>query len=338
MGLIDEAVHAGAREEMACQLIGLPVRTLQRWRDVPEDRRCGPRTRPSNALSVGEEQAIVTMMTSPEYCNLSPKQIVPRLADQGTYVGSESTLYRLLRKNGLQHHRGRARHPKKREIPSHLASGANQVWCWDITYLPTTTRGVFYYLYMLIDVFSRKIMAAEVHDHELGDIAADVMTRACAAHDVATTGLVLHSDNGSPMKASTMLATLRHLGVVASFSRPSVKNDNAYAERLFGTLKYRPGYPGHFTSLEAARAWVAGFLAWYNDEHKHSSIRYVTPSERHDGRDVAILGARARVYSRARRRRPERWTRATRDWSPTGPVAINKPLGRQVRHQPAGAD
>lgn len=338
MALLREAVAAGAREERACEVVGIDVRTLQRWRRAPDDRRHGPKTKPRNALSARERDTVIEIMTSPEHCDLSPKQVVPKLADAGVYVASESTMYRLLRAAELQRHRGRARAPQKREIPSHLATGPHQVWCWDITYLPTTVRGQFVYLYMMIDVYSRKIMASEVHDHELADTAAEVMTRACATHGVDPAGLVLHSDNGSPMKGATMLATLQYLGVVASFSRPSVKNDNAYAERLFGTLKYRPGYPGRFATLEAARAWVTRFVAWYNGEHRHSAIRYVTPDERHDGRDIAILAERTRVYEKARRRAPARWSAEIRDWSPAGPVQVNNPRKKTAPEAPMNHD
>lgn len=147
---------------------------------------------------------------------------------------------------------------------------------------------------------------------------------------VNVNGLVLHSDNGGPMKGSTMLATLQRLGVVPSFSRPGVSDDNPFSEALFRTMKYRPGYPGKpFASIEQARAWVTGFVGWYNNSHRHSGIRFVTPDERHSGRDVDILARRAAVYEQARRRRPERWAGSTRNWTPVGAVYLN-PQQRDV--------
>lgn len=164
------------------------------------------------------------------------------------------------------------------------------------------------------------------------DIAATLIERATREQQVSRDALVLHADNGGPMKGSTMLATLHKLGVLASFSRPRVSDDNPYAEALFRTLKYRPGYPRKpFATIDAARAWVAGFVAWYNREHLHSAIRYVTPDTRHAQRDTAILAARHRVYRAAQARTPSRWTAQTRNWNPVGPVALN-PINAESRH------
>ena len=244
LGLIDEAVAAGARRGAASRCAGLSHRSLQRWEraEVGDDGRAGPRTKPANALSAAERKAVIAIVNLPEYRDLPPKQVVPRLADAGHYCASESTIYRILRTEAQLAHRGRA----------------------------------------------------------------------------------LHSDNGGPMRGSTMLATLQHLGIVASFSRPSVSDDNPYIESLFRTLKYRPGYPHKpFETIEQARAWVTGFVAWYNAEHRHSGIRFVTPDERHDGREHAVLANRVRVYERARRKNPNRWSCATRNWSPTAAVFLN---------------
>lgn len=326
LALVNEAVAAGARPVRACDQLGLSLRCVQRWR-VPgrdDDRRCGRRTKPTNSLSEAERREILATVNSVEYCDLSPKQIVPRLADEGRYLGSESTMYRILRAEDQLAHRGRAAAPTRHTVKEHVATAPNQVWSWDITYLRTALNGSFYYLYLVEDVWSRKIVGWAVHDEESMDLAARLIREACARTGVDVNGLVLHSDNGGPMKGSTMLATLQRLGVVPSFSRPHVSDDNPFSEALFRTLKYRPGYPRKpFATLEQARAWVAGFVAWYNDEHRHSAIRYVTPAQRHSGHDVAILAARAVVYERARRRRPERWTRTTRDWTPIGPVYLN---------------
>lgn len=314
--LIDEAVASGARLEKACEIVGLPVRTIQRWRDgCGGDLRCGPRSEPPNKLSAAERESIIAVATSPEFRDSSPSQIVPQLADRGVYIASESSFYRTLRDEQLDAHREPSAPRTPRPRPQHEADGPNQVWSWDITFLLAAVRGTFYRLYMLEDVWSRKIVGWAVHESESNEIAAQLFVETCRAMELDPAGLVLHSDNGGPMKGSTMLATLQRLGVIPSFSRPSVSDDNAFIESLFRTLKYRPSYPsGAFTSIEAARAWVAEFVAWYNTEHLHSGISFVTPDARHAGADEAILAHRREVYARARQRHPERWSRGTRRW------------------------
>lgn len=324
--MIEAAVDAGARREQACGVVGLAQRTVERWReaDVGDDRRAGPRTRPANALTATERAKVLDVVNSPEYRDLPPKQVVPRLADEGRYIGSESTIYRLLRAAGQDAHRGRAKARSARKVDEHLATGANQVWSWDITYLLSSVRGRFFYLYLVEDVWSRRIVGFEVHAEESMLASAALVRATCAAENVDPNGLVLHSDNGGPMKGSTMLATLQHLGIVPSFSRPSVSDDNPFIESLFRTLKYRPEYPHKpFETIEAAQAWVAAFVAWYNTEHRHSGIRFVTPNERHFGRENEVLAKRVRVYEAARRRHPNRWSRRTRNWTPAPAVFLN---------------
>ena len=176
----------------------------------------------------------------------------------------------------------------------------------------------------LISLVSRKIVGWAVHREESSHEAAALFLAACAAEHVAAHGIVLHADNGSPMKGATMLCTLQRLGVLPSFSRPGVSNDNAFSEALFRTLKYVPAYPRQpFADLAAARAWVSAFVAWYNTQHLHSAIRFVTPAERHAGGDTARLQARARVYDRAQQRTPLRWSGRTRDWTPIAAVHLN---------------
>jgi len=258
---------------------------------------------------------MIEIATSQRFRDLSPKQIVPLLADEGIYIASESSFYRVLREAAMLHHRAASAAPVARPRPDHAATGPNMVWSWDITYLRTAVRGVFYRLYMIVDIWSRKIVGWEVHEEERTELAAELFVRACDESGVDPAGLVFHADNGGPMKGSTMLATLQRLGAVPSFSRPRVSDDNPFSESLFRTLKYRPGYPSKpFASLEDARRWVAGFVAWYNHEHLHSGIGFVTPADRHAGRDIAILEGRRRVYLRAARRRPERWTNEPRRW------------------------
>lgn len=323
--LIDEAVAAGARREPACEALGLSGRTVERWRGGQvEDERHGPKSTPGNQLSDEEQRKFVSISNSGEYRNLSPKQIVPRLADEGHYLGSESTLYRLLRAAGMMKHRGRAKAPVKRTKAEHSATGPHQLWSWDITYMRAVVPGTFFYLYLVLDVWSRKIVGWEVHEHENDELSSALMLRIAKELGISLARLVLHSDNGGPMKGATMVATLQNLGVIQSFSRPSVSDDNPYSEALFRTMKYKPGYPSSpFATLEEARSWVTGFVLWYNTEHLHSGIRYVTPEMRHSGLDLAVLKNRSVVYERARRRHPERWTRSTRNWSHIETVMLN---------------
>lgn len=327
LGLLDEAVAAGARHSRACEVLGLDPRTVQRWRarGIGDDCRAGPLQKPRNALSARERAKILEIANSPEFRDQSPKQIVPKLADQGEYVGSESSFYRVLREQGQVQHREPSRPPTARHRPNaYVATGPNQVWSWDITYLRGPIKGTFFRLYLIVDVWSRKIVGHSVHEEESAAFAAALITQACDQECIAEEQLALHSDNGGPMKGATMLATLQQLGVVPSFSRPAVSNDNPFSEALFRTAKYRPEFPSKpFESLEAARAWVDAFVRWYNTEHLHSAISFTIPADRHSGRDVAILAQRAEVYRSARRRHPERWSGATRDCSRVETVTLN---------------
>ena len=240
-------------------------------------------------------------------------------------------MYRVLRAEQLLAHRGRAKAPVRRTVCAHVATGPDQVWSWDITYLTTPVRGIFLYLYLMMDVWSRKVVGAAVHDVESADLAAALFREPCRTHGVDPRGIVLHADNGGPMKGATMLATLHRLGITPSFSRPRVSDDNPFSEALFKTLKYCPAYPegGRFTGLEAARAWVEKFVEWYNNVHLHSGINFVTPASRHHAKDQAILDQRKVVYESARQLNPGRWTKETRNWSRPNIVELNP--GRKTK-------
>jgi putative transposase len=324
--LIDEATHSGARLEAAVDAVGLSIRTFQRWnlQDDGADRRQGPVAEPANKLAPAERQNILDIANSSAFRDLSPKQIVPQLADQGIYVASESSFYRVLKDAELITHREPSRPATSRKPKEHVATGPCQVWSWDITYLKSPILGQFFYLYMIMDVWSRKIVASTVFLKESNDYSARLFLKACIRLGINPEGLVLHSDNGGPMKGATMLATLQRLGVVPSFSRPQVSDDNPYSEALFRTMKYRPGYPSRpFPSLAAAQTWVDGFVDWYNTEHLHSSIRFVTPDDRHFGRERAILANRRNLYEKARLKNPNRWSKNIRNWEPVETVYLN---------------
>jgi transposase InsO family protein len=326
VALVDEAVAAGARLESACNELGIDARTVQRWRLDPDgdDSRRGPKTRPANALTEAEEKDVLSLLNSQEFVELTPHQVVAKLADMNIYKVSERTMYRVLKRNRLQAHRGRTR-PRTHHRPAeHCATGPREVWSWDITYLRSPIKGTFWLLYMVVDVWSRKVVAARVHDHESDQLAAALINDACEREGIDRAGLVVHSDNGPAMKGQTLLAKMQVLGIVPSFSRPRVSDDNPFSEALFRTMKYRPDYPdGPFVSVDAAQAWVDGFVRWYNEDHQHSGIRFVTPAQRHDGTDIALLANRHQVYTEARKRLPHRWVGKTRDWSHIAIVRLN---------------
>lgn len=333
---------AGACLERACDGLGLSPRTLQRWRAVAGLRADGRaaaaqgRT-PANRLSENERQAILTLVNQPAFADRPPSQIVPALADQGVYLASESTFYRVMKAANQVRHRGQARAPTHRRPDPLTATAPNQVWSWDITYLATTVKGMFFYLYLFLDVFSRKIVGWEVFTSESAEQAATVLAQAYHREEVRPATLVLHADNGGPMKGATMLATLQRLGVMPSFSRPSVSDDNPFSEALFKTLKYHPGAPSQpFTSLEVARQWVAGFVAWYNETHRHSALPFVTPGQRHRGEDPALLDLRRQLYAAARARHPERWSGPIRHWEPVSAVCLNpgQPRKQETKNTP----
>ena len=323
--LIEEAVVAGARLAPACGMLGLSVRTLQRWRHKPVDGRPeASLASPANKLSAAEREAVLLAINQPGYASLTPHQIVPKLADAGVYLASESTFYRVMKEAGQGSQRGRCRIAKRRPLTTHRADGPNQVWVWDITWLPTTVKGRYFYWYMFKDVYSRKLVIGDVYEAETSELAARLLDKACLREKTAGKPLVLHSDNGAAMKGVTMLAAMQDLGVVSSFSRPRVSNDNAYAEALFRTAKYCPMWPERpFEALEDARLWVQKFTGWYNEEHRHSGLKYVTPAQRHNGQCEALLARRRTLYAEAKARNPNRWTADVRNWKIEDAVFLN---------------
>ena len=326
--LINEARASGSRLSPACEVLGISARTYQRWTkggSITEDQRpIVNRPAPKNKLTKEEREKLIETANSPEFADLPPSQIVPKLADRGEYIASESTFYRTLKEEKMAAHRGRNREPVKRNPPTHIATSPNEVWTWDITWLNADIKGRYFKLYLVVDMFSRLIVAFEVWESERAEYAENLIRRGVLSQEIQGRPLVLHSDNGSPMKAATFLATLERLGIQSSFSRPRVSNDNPYSESLFKTMKYCPKYPSNgFLSLQEAREWVQRFVKWYNYDHLHSGINFITPYHRHYGLDKKIMANRIRVYEEAKNRNPERWSRDTRDWSLPKYVALN---------------
>lgn len=322
-----EAQAAGARQHKACKIVGISTKTYQRWQaaETQMDGRLIAKHQPKNKLTDQERQQIIQLVNTPEYADLPPCQIVPKLADKGQYIASESTFYRVLKAHKQLAHRQKSRPRRSLSKPKALSANApNQVYTWDITYLPTLVKGVFLYLYMVMDLYSRKIVGWQVHDEERSALSADLLTDIYHRENIKPDQVTLHSDNGSPMKGATMLATLQHLGVIPSFSRPSVSNDNPYSESLFKTLKYRPNYPEKpFSDLQEARVWTQKFVQWYNEQHQHSSIQFITPAQRHAGNDPILLAKRRQVYEAAKQRFPHRWSGEIRNWQPVQVVHLN---------------
>jgi len=290
---------------------------------------------PTNKLSDSEVSEILLVCNQSEYSSLPPSQIVPRLADKGVYLASESTFYRVLRDNNQLTHRGRAKEPRYTKVlTTHIADAPKQLWSWDITYLASFVKGQFYYLYLFEDLFSRKIVGYEVYEQESGELAAQLLQRIviseqCINNPVA---VVLHSDNGAPMKSQTFKAKMEEMGIDSSYSRPRVSNDNPFSESLFRTLKYCPMWPSNgFKSLVEARLWVKKFVNWYNNMHRHSQIGFVTPAQKHRGEDVLLMVNRRDIYEAAKLRNPSRWSGNIRNWKAITEVTLNPEKQQEIK-------
>ena len=328
----------GCCQPVACDEVQISLRTFRRWtreRHINADQRSiVKRPVPKNKLSEREQQAILDTCNMTRFASLPPSQIVPILLDEGIYLGSESSYYRVLMQHGQLNHRGRSLAPKNVAKPtSYTACSSNEVWSWDITYLASMVKGQFYSLYLFEDIISRKIVGYEVHNEECGNQAAQLLQRCKLREQCLNIPLVLHSDNGAPMKAQTMKAKMEELGVQASYSRPRVSDDNPYSEALFRTLKYRPNWPSSgFASLESARDWVHNFVDWYNNKHRHSKLNFVTPAQRHRGEDKVILAKRKVVMEQAKKANEIRWAGDVRNCEVEGPVSLN-PEKENVKEQ-----
>lgn len=282
---------------------------------------------PAHKLSDDERSKIMAVCHSLEFASSPPSRIVPALADLGVYIASESSFYRILREEKEQNHRGRSNPPRKLKPPRfHIATRSCQVWTWDVTWLKGPAKGIFFYLYLILDIYSRKIVGWEVWDDETGEKAVMLVKKAVLREGCSDELKVLHADNGAIQKSSTLRVKLEDLGVEASYSRPRVSDDNPYSESLFRTCKYRPDFPVKgFETLSEARQWVYMFVRWYNYIHLHSGIQFVTPADKHDGKDKEILDKRVEIYEKAKAENPARWTGRTRCWEPVSMVKLNPP-------------
>lgn len=261
-------------------------------------------------MSIDEEQRVVEVMCSPENVDISPTQIYWRMIDLDEYLCSIRQIYRILAKRKLTGDR-RGRHNKKQrhKKPRLVARAPNSVWCWDITVLRGPDKGIKYYLYTFIDLFSRKIVAWSLHTRESEGHVRKIIKQACKANGITSEQLVLHADRGSVMVAGSVEELLHDLGVAKSHSRPRVSNDNAFMESHYKTLKYQPDYPDRFASIQQARTWCRKFFAWYNHEHYHQGIGYHHPADVHDGTYKAIDEKRQATLDAAHRANPQRFSK-----------------------------
>jgi len=329
--LISEAVLNGARLFKACEVLEISTRTYNRWNDsdYTDKRKGAPKTIPRK-LSEAEKDIIEKTSCSTKFVDSNPYEIVAQLLDEGIYIASVRSFYRVLKDRGLIKHRGKERPPRNiSKPPELLATGPDQVYSWDITWMKSEVKGMFYYAYIVMDVWSRKIVGWEVHNRESQDLSSEMFIR--LKSKLRLDGVLLHSDNGNPMRGSTILSTLQQLGVSPSFSRPRVSDDNPYSEALFKTLKYKINYPKFFKSLSESRSWIADFVDWYNTDHMHSGIGMITPEQRHSGKSDRIMAKRNRVMLKALNQNPSRWSNKIKNWNNIKDVYLNPSEETKIR-------
>ena len=309
----------------ACRALGVSRSTFYR-RTRPAPGRRQPRPTPARALSEAERQRVGDTLASSRFVDRAPAEVVATLLDEGRYLCSERTMYRILGANHpVKDRRNQRVHPQYGK-PELVATAPNQVWSWDITRLRGPQTWSYYYLYVLLDLFSRYAVGWMVADRENSVLAQTLIEETCLNYGVKPETLTLHSDRGSPMTAQGTAQLLARLGVVRSLGRPQVSDDNPYSEAQFKTLKYHPGFPPRFADQDAATAFCRAFFPWYNTEHRHHGIAMLTPETVHNGRAQAVLNQRQRTLTEAWNRHPERFVRGRpAHQPPPTEVWINKP-------------
>lgn len=292
----------------ACRALGVSRATAYRHRDPKPRAQARPRPKPALALSEQERAAVLEQLHSERFIDVSPAQVYATLLDEGTYLASERTMYRILAAQGeSRERRAQLRHPAY-AAPELLATGPNQLWSWDITKLKGPLKWTSYSLYVLLDVFSRYVPGWLLAHHESGTLADRLIAETVAKEGV-TSGLTIHADRGTSMTSKPVALLMADLGITKSHSRPHVSNDNPFSEAHFKTLKYHPGFPDRFGSIEDARAFCRSFFGWYNVEHRHGGIGLLTPEMVHRGRGEAVRAARQVVLADAYAAHPERFVR-----------------------------
>jgi putative transposase len=317
----------------ACHALGAAPATIYRRRRAPEPRPRRPRPAPARALSEAEREAVLAELRSERFVDCSPAQAWATLLDEGRYLASERTMYRLLAANGeVRERRDQLAHPAYAR-PELLAERPNEVWSWDISKLKGPARWTYFYLYVILDVFSRYAVGWTVQQRESARVAEALIAQASDRQRIARGRLTVHADRGSSMTSKPVALLLADLGVAKTHSRPYTSTDNPYSEAQFKTLKYRPGFPARFDSIEHARAFCREFFGYYNEQHRHSGIGLMTPATVHYGRAQALHAERARVLDAAYQATPERFVRRAPTPPPVPAAAwINKPDTEEVAH------
>lgn len=301
-----EELHPIAGIARACDALAVPRASYYRWRRPPAPSAI-ERPRPRRALSQDEQHAVLALLDSPRFVDAAPREVYATLLDEGGYLCSPRTMYRLLEQRGeVRERRDQLRHPQYQK-PELLATGPNQVWSWDITKLLGPQKWTYFYLYVLLDIFSRYVVGWLLAQRESATLAAHLLEESLRKEGVRAGQVTAHSDRGGPMISKTVAQLLADLGVVQSLSRPHVSDDNPFSESHFKTLKYHAGYPDRFGSIEDAKEWSRRFFQWYNFEHRHSGIGLVTPHALHHGHHHEIVAARQVVLDAARDRHPDRF-------------------------------
>jgi len=315
----------------ACRALGAAVATIYRRRTPPPPRPRCPRPVPARALTDAEREAVLAELRCERFVDSSPAQVWATLLDEGRYLASERTMYRLLEANGeLRERRDQLRHPAYQR-PELLAERPNEVWSWDISKLLGPAKWTYFYLYVILDVFSRYAVGWTVQHRESAHVAEQLIAQAAEQQQITRGQLTVHADRGSSMTSKPVALLLADLGVLKTHSRPYTSTDNPYSEAHFKTLKYRPGFPPRFDSIEHARAFCREFFSWYNDEHRHSGIGLMTPATVHHGRAGTVHAERARVLDAAYARTPERFVRRAPTPPPVPAAAwVNKPNNQEV--------
>jgi transposase InsO family protein len=299
----------------ACAVLAVPRSSLYRARPAPTvpavaapPAEPAARPAPPRALSPAEQEQVRELLNSERFQDLAPRAIYAELLDEARYLCSISTMYRILAEHAeVRERRNQLRHPAYHK-PELLATGPNQVWRWDITTLRGPSKGVYYYRYVIIDIFSRYVVGWLIAAVEAAELAEQLIAATCSKQDVARAQLTIHADHGAPMTAKTVAIVLADLGVAKSHSRPHVSNDNPYSEAQFKTLKYRPDYPERFGCLTDARSWGRSCCAWYNEQPHHTGLGLLTPAVVHTGRAEVVRQKRQTVLPHAFQAHPERFT------------------------------
>jgi putative transposase len=313
--------------QKACLALGVARASFYRWSEPPlED---APKTEPvipSWSLSSEERQRVLDLLHTDRFVDQSPREVYAAMLDEGTYLCSVRSMYRILEKQGeVRERRNQLCRPTYQK-PELLAKGPNQVWSWDITKLKGPVKWTYYYLYVLLDIFSRYATGWMVAHREQASLAQKLIEESCEKQSIKPGQLMVHSDRGPSMSSKPVALLLADLGVTKSHSRPHVSNDNPYSESQFKTLKYRPEFPERFGSMEDARGFCQTFFPWYNTEHHHSGIGFLTPRQVHDGLSKQIVKERQKVLKRAYETYPDRFKRGMpKPMDPPDAVWINRP-------------